>query len=79
MDNELYRECMELYKIACDMCDDNLKVMEAAKVAQSQSIAVVTMLSINLYRSILDALKLKGNDRQQIVDSILEELTFNLK
>jgi hypothetical protein len=61
------------------MCDDNLKVMEAAKVAQSQSIAVVTMLSINLYRSILDALKLKGNDRQQIVDSILEELTFNLK
>jgi hypothetical protein len=61
------------------MCDDNLKVMEAAKLAQSQSIAVVTMLSINLYRSILDALKLKGNDRQQIVDSILEELTFNLK
>lgn len=77
-EGKLYRESMELFHLACDMSDDALKVMEANMVTKSQSVAVVTMLAILLYKSVIGAMNLKEKDKQQYIDSILEELKFNL-
>lgn len=69
---------MELFHLACDMADDALKVMEANMVAKSQSVAVVTMLAIVLYNSVIGAMNLSEKDKEQYIESILEELKFNL-
>lgn len=77
-EGKLYRESMELFHLACDMSDDALKVMEANMVTKSQSVAVVTMLAILLYKSVIDAMNLSEKDKEQYIESILEELRFNL-
>ena len=77
-EGKLYRESMELFHLACDISDDVLKMMEANMVTPSQSIAVVTMLAIVLYNSIIGAMNLSEKDKQQYIESILEELRFNL-
>lgn len=77
-EGKLYRESMELFHLACDISDDALKVMEANMVAKSQSVAVVTMLAILLYKSVIDAMNLSEKDKKQYIESILEELRFNL-
>ena len=78
-DGKLYRESMELWNLACDIAEKDLEIMKEKMVDESQSIALVTMLAINLYKSVLISSGLFKYCQNEMIDSICEELKFNLK